>query len=210
MAEAPSSATMAQISAVDQLACNSAVSTLPAIISSASTINVLRGLRIRSATAPQAMRPITPASCDTDSATPAHRMSLVFSVKQTGVPAGGMLAGALVPGMALALGWQGALLAVAALCVACVALAQPLRAPLDADRQPGLGLALGALVAPIRMVFGHRPLMVLAAVSALFSAVQVSTTAYMVTYLNESLGMTLLAAGVVRASRCELAGVIGP
>ncbi|MBK8667721.1 MAG: MFS transporter [Burkholderiales bacterium] len=153
--------------------------------------------------------PITPASSHLLArTTPAHRMSLVFSVKQTGVPAGGMLAGALVPGMALALGWQGALLAVAALCVACVALAQPLRAPLDADRQPGLGLALGALVAPIRMVFGHRPLMVLAAVSALFSAVQVSTTAYMVTYLNESLGMTLLAAGVA-LSVSQLAGVIG-
>jgi len=63
-------------------------------------------------------------------------MSLVFSIKQTGVPAGGMLAGALVPGLLLLAGWQGALLAVAAACLACVGLAQPLRAALDAGRQP--------------------------------------------------------------------------
>ena len=45
------------------------------------------------------------------------------------------------------------------------------------------------------MVLGQPSLRALAACSFLFSAVQVSTTAYMVTYLNESLGMTLLAAG---------------
>ena len=71
MAEAPSSATMAQISAVGQPGCSSAVSTLPTIISTASSISVLRGPRPRSAAAPQAMRPTTPASCDTDKAAPA-------------------------------------------------------------------------------------------------------------------------------------------
>ena len=153
--------------------------------------------------------PITPASSHLLAlTTPAHRMSLVFSIKQTGVPAGGMLAGALVPGLALALGWQAALVVVAAVCVLCVVLAQPLRAALDADRQPHQPLALAALLAPIRMVFQHRPLVILAACSALFSAVQVSTTAYMVTYLNESLGYTLLAAGAA-LSVSQLAGVVG-
>ncbi|WP_417276298.1 hypothetical protein [Castellaniella sp.] len=32
--------------------------------------------------------------------TPAHRMSFVFSIKQTGVPLGGVLAGLVVPGLA--------------------------------------------------------------------------------------------------------------
>ena len=153
--------------------------------------------------------PITPASSHLLArTTPAHRMSLVFSIKQTGVPAGGMLAGALVPGLSLALGWQAALVAVAVVCVACALLAQPLRAVLDGDRQPGQAIALRALLAPIGLVFRHRALTVLAAVSALFSAVQVSTTAYMVAYLNETLGLTLLAAGAA-LSVSQLAGVIG-
>ena len=153
--------------------------------------------------------PITPASSHLLAlTTPAHRMSLVFSIKQTGVPAGGMLAGALVPGLSLWLGWQGTLLAVAGVCALCAALAQPLRAALDADRQPAQPLALQALFKPIGMVLGHPSLRALAACSFLFSAVQVSTTAYMVTYLNESLGMTLLAAGAA-LSVSQLAGVVG-
>ena len=153
--------------------------------------------------------PITPASSHLLAlTTPAHRMSLVFSIKQTGVPAGGMLAGALVPGLSLWLGWQGTLLAVAGVCALCAALAQPLRAALDGDRQPAQPLALQALFKPIGMVLGQPSLRALAACSFLFSAVQVSTTAYMITYLNESLGMTLLAAGAA-LSVSQLAGVVG-
>ena len=153
--------------------------------------------------------PITPASSHLLAlTTPAHRMALVFSIKQTGVPAGGMLAGALVPGLSLWLGWQGTLAVVAGVCAACAVLSQPLRAALDADRQPSQALALGALFRPVGMVLGHRSLAVLAACSVLFSAVQVSVTAYMVTYLNGSLGMTLLAAGAA-LSVSQLAGVVG-
>lgn len=153
--------------------------------------------------------PITPASSHLLAlTTPAHRMALVFSIKQTGVPAGGMLAGALVPGLSLWLGWQGTLAVVAGVCAVCAVLSQPLRAALDADRQPSQALALGALFRPVGMVLGHRSLAVLAACSFLFSAVQVSVTAYMVTYLNGSLGMTLLAAGAA-LSVSQLAGVVG-
>jgi len=53
--------------------------------------------------------PITPASSHILArTTPASRMSLVFSIKQTGVPAGAALAGAVLPAAALAFGWLGA------------------------------------------------------------------------------------------------------
>ena len=153
--------------------------------------------------------PITPASSHLLTlTTPPERMALVFSIKQTGVPVGGMLAGALVPSLLLVLGWQATLAAVALVCVLCAALAQPLRGPLDADREPAQALALRALVQPIGMVLRHKPLAVLAACSLLFSAVQVSVTAYLVTYLNESLGLSLLAAGAA-LSVSQLAGVVG-
>ena len=138
--------------------------------------------------------------------TPAHRMSLVFSIKQTGVPLGGMLAGALVPGSALAAGWQMTLVFVALACAGCALLAQPLRAPLDTDRQPGRPLVLATLFEPLRLVARHRSLTVLAAVSFLYSAVQISTTSYLVTYLHDVLSMTLLAAGAALAV-AQFAGV---
>ena len=152
--------------------------------------------------------PITPASSHLlAQTTPAHRLSLVFSIKQTGVPLGGMLAGLLVPVMLLAFGWQGTLLLVALGCVACVPLAQPLRASLDADRKPGPPLALATLLGPLRLVLGHRALVVLAACSFLFSSVQVSVTTYLVTYLHDGLALSLVAAGAA-LSVAQLAGVV--
>lgn len=47
--------------------------------------------------------------------TPSHRRGLVFSIKQTGVPLGGVLAGLALPGVAIFFGWQG-------LCIRLVVL----------------------------------------------------------------------------------------
>lgn len=153
--------------------------------------------------------PITPASSHLLAlTTPAHRMSLVFSIKQTGVPAGGMLAGVIVPGALLIVGWQATLLLMAGVCLAWAVLAQPLRAPLDADRQPSQRLVPGTLLRPVGMVLGHGTLATLAVCSFLFSAVQVSLTTYLVTYLHDTLGMTLVAAGAALAVS-QLAGVVG-
>ena len=51
--------------------------------------------------------PVTPASSHLLArTTPAAIMSLVFSIKQTGVPIGGALAGAIVPSLVLFFGWK--------------------------------------------------------------------------------------------------------
>ncbi len=153
--------------------------------------------------------PITPASSHLLAiTTPAHRMSLVFSIKQTGVPLGGVLAGAIVPSLLLLAGWQGALLASAAANLLCAVVAQPLRASLDADRDPARPLALSNLAQPIRLVLSHPALKMLAACSFVFSTAQLSLTAYAVTYLNESLAYTLIAAGLA-LSLSQMGGVIG-
>lgn len=153
--------------------------------------------------------PITPASSHLLSrSTPAHRMSLVFSVKQTGVPLGGVLAGALVPSLMLLTTWQGALLLAAVANLLCALLAQPLRQQLDADRKPGTPLALGNLTQPIRMVLGHPALKMLAACSFVFSIAQLSLTTYLVTYLNESLAYGLVAAGLA-LSIAQVGGIVG-
>lgn len=142
--------------------------------------------------------PVTPASSHLLArTTPAHRMSLVFSVKQTGVPLGGALAGAIVPSLQLVAGWQAALLAVAGACVASAVAAQSLRAQFDADRDPSRALGLGNFLQPVRMVLSERPLRMLAGCSFIFSMAQLSLTTYLVTFLTGNLGYGLVAAGAV-------------
>lgn len=153
--------------------------------------------------------PITPASSHLlAKSTPPHRLSLVFSIKQTGVPLGGVLAGAVIPGAALWMGWQGALGVAAAMNLVCILLAQPLRQRLDDDRDPARLLALSSLMRPIRLVVNYRALRLLAACSFVFSMVQVSLTTYLVSYLNVSLGYSLVAAGLA-LSITQAAGIIG-
>jgi MFS family permease len=153
--------------------------------------------------------PVTPASSHLLAlSTPANRMSLVFSLKQTGVPLGGVLAGAVIPGVLLVTGWQSALLLVALLCVLCAVMSQPLRAELDADRNPKSPLMLGSLAQPIRLVLRHRGLTTLAMCSFVFSATQLSLVTYLVTYLYDSLAYGLIAAGFA-LSVSQVAGMGG-
>jgi len=153
--------------------------------------------------------PITPASSHLLArTTPAHRMSLVFSVKQTGVPLGGALAGAMVPGLQEVAGWQTALLAVAFLCIACAVLAQSLRAAFDADRDAARPLGFGNFLAPVRLVLAEPALRMLAGCSFVFSVAQLSLTTYLVTFLTDSLAYGLVAAGAVLAI-AQVGAIVG-
>src|SRR5206468_9842874 len=87
--------------------------------------------------------PITPASSHVLVRTaPPSRMALTFSIKQTGVPAGAALAGALLPGLAVSVGWHTAFLAVAGIGVAIAIIAQLARETLDVHRVPGRALSI--------------------------------------------------------------------
>ncbi|SHH16603.1 MFS transporter [Pollutimonas bauzanensis] len=154
--------------------------------------------------------PITPASSHLlVRSTPAHRMSLVFSIKQTGVPLGGVLAGVIIPTLAELAGWQWAFVAVAIACLLCAAAIQPLCASLDADKDVKQRVSFGnGLAGPLKLVFSQRSLTVLAAVSFLFSITQLSLTTYLVTFLHEDLSMGLIVAGFTLAV-AQAAGVAG-
>jgi len=154
--------------------------------------------------------PVTPASSHLlIKTTPPERMSLVFSIKQTGVPIGGMLAGLLVPTMQILLGWQAAFILVALFCVMCALAVSPLREQLDEDRNPTVRPSLiKSLVEPIKLVWAQTSLRILAAVSFLFAITQLSLTTYLVTFLYEDLGWGLVAAGLA-LTVAQAAGVGG-
>src|SRR5690606_3072432 len=136
-------------------------------------------------------------------------MSFVFSIKQTGVPLGGVLAGVIVPSLADMAGWQIAFLVIAAATLLCAVAIQPLCAELDADKDKTQALSFGnGLVAPLRLVFSQRSLAVLAAVSFMLSITQLSLVTYMVTFLHDDLSMGLIVAGFTLAV-AQAAGVAG-
>ncbi len=153
--------------------------------------------------------PITPASSQILArTTPPEQMGLVFSIKQTGVPVGAMMAGAIVPSLMLAINWQWSMVMVALACVISALLAQPLRKESDDLRQANLPFQMGTLTQPIRMVLGHRALATMAACSFMFSMIQMSLTTYLVTYLHDDLSYGLVSAGLL-LSVTQMGGIGG-
>jgi MFS family permease len=153
--------------------------------------------------------PATPASSHILArTTPAHLTSFVFSIKQTGVPLGGVLAGALVPLFVVNFGWRGAALAVAAICLACAVLIQPARRHFDTELRRDGAVFKGSVLGPLRLVLGLPELRRLAFASFVFAAIQQSFSVFLVTYLVTGLGMPFVKAGIT-LSIAQAAGVAG-
>ena len=127
---------------------------------------------------------------------PPHLAPLVFSIKQTAVPAGVLICGFLGPAMAGALGWRGAMLATAASCVVGAAMLQPLRARFDDDRIPARRFRLSDFRSTVASVLEASDLRGLSFACFAFNGVQSVFTAYFVTYLA-ALGYELAAAGLL-------------
>jgi MFS family permease len=154
--------------------------------------------------------PITPASSHLlIKTTPPSQLSLVFSLKQTGVPLGGMIAGALVPSLDLLIGWKWTFIVAGMVCWLCAWSVQSLRTGLDDDRDPTVKPSMiTTVVQPLKLIFEHRSLKVLSFMSFLFAICQMSLMAYLVTFLFEDLGWSLVAAGVA-LTVTQAAGVGG-
>jgi len=124
---------------------------------------------------------------------------LIFSIKQTGVPAGLMLGGVLAPALVVAFDWRVALLAVAAICFSSVLLLQPLRAPFDIDREPGRPLSPADIRANLVSVLREPALRALCLAMFAFVGLQTLFTGFFVLSLVRGLGYELERAGWVFA-----------
>lgn len=132
---------------------------------------------------------------------PAGRRNLVFAVKQMGVPLGVAAAGLLLPSLAEALGWRGALLGVS-LCLGLAASSlQPWRAAYD-------GAAEAVPAQPSREVLRRAPgLRALALTGGAYALVQIALAAHMVAMLVLEFGWTPVAAGAM-VGLCQGIGAI--
>lgn len=176
--------------------CLSATARLPLLVCGAMLIGAGYG-------------PVTPASSHILSRTaPARHLSSIFSLKQTGVPLGGALAGALLPLIVLSAGWRPAALVVAFACTVLALLVQPLRASLDADRRADAAIGFGSVREPLRMIVANRAGRALALGSFVFAALQLCLVTYLVAYFTHDLGFDLLQAGLMLAV-AQGAGVVG-
>jgi nitrate/nitrite transporter NarK len=133
-------------------------------------------------------------------AAPRERLALIFSIKQTGVPIGGALAGALIPPLVLAFGWHRTLLVLAAGGALAAVVMQPVRARFDQQREPARRTSWAQIVAPVKLVAATPALRALAALSLVYAQVQLAFITYFVSFLNLELGLTLVAAGLIYAA----------
>jgi MFS family permease len=128
---------------------------------------------------------------------PPHLAPLIFSLKQTGVPAGLMLGGVLAPALVEMAGWQAAMLCIAALCAATGLALQPLRHRFDADRNPAQPLSPADIRSNVVSVLKVPALRLLCFTMFSFVGLQALFTGFFVLYLVEALGHDLAGAGFV-------------
>jgi len=158
--------------------------------------------------------PVTPGSSHLIAArTPPRRRALVFSLKQAGVPAGAMLVAAAAPAIALVGGWRAGVLAMALTAFVVAALIQPLRAPLDAGRDPRAGGAGPRALAreaagSLGLLRSDPVLRRLTVMACGYGVAQFCFLTFFVTFQVAALGTPLAEAGL-RLALAQAAGIFG-
>jgi MFS family permease len=141
--------------------------------------------------------PVTPAGSHLlHGRAPPARQALIFSLKQTGVPAGAMLVAAAAPAIAVAAGWRWGILAVAAFCWVVALAVQPWRAALDADRRPGAPIGWRGATESLGLLRTSRDLRLLTLAGAGFGIGQFCFLSFFVVQQVEALDIDPVQAGL--------------
>lgn len=146
---------------------------------------------------------------------PPGKRNLMFSIKQAGVPLGGVIAGLLVPALVALTGWRIALFVCAIIILTPTLMTWRLSASLDEtpDKKdhffhfPTLE-SLRTLTVPLASLRHNSGLMKISVVGSLFAVSQSCWFTFTVIYLVDRLDYSLALAGVVFAVM-QAGGVIG-
>ncbi|WP_051284485.1 MFS transporter [Nisaea denitrificans] len=138
--------------------------------------------------------------------TPKNR-NLVFSIRFTGVPLGGIAASTFAPAIALALDWQTSMLVTILAALTMALVMEFFRKRWDSDRSRTAPLIRSPL-ADIKAAWKLPAIRWLCFTGLFLAAIQLSLNAFAVTFLVEETGYTLVAAGLALTA-VQVAGVIG-
>jgi MFS family permease len=138
--------------------------------------------------------------------TPARVFNLVMSLRQIGVPLGGVLASLSLPPLMLVMGWREALLAELPAILLFTALLQLPRKKWDAAREPARKLVGRALLQPFALL-REAPIRRLSIASFVYSGTQLSFVAFMTVHLTTMAGFDLIHAGRALATY-QVAGAV--
>jgi predicted MFS family arabinose efflux permease len=126
--------------------------------------------------------------------TPPRVFNMVMSLRQIGVPLGGVLGSLLLPPLLLHFGWREALLAELPAVLLLAALLQIPRRTWDADPSPTRRLLGRGLLAPFALL-RDGPMLRLSVASFFYSGTQLCFIAFMTTHLTTVVGFDLITAG---------------
>jgi len=140
--------------------------------------------------------------------TPPNLRAFIFSLKQTGVPIGGAVAGAMLPALMHSLGWRPAALLCAGICIASALALQPMRIRVDRGARTAGETSGGGLFAPMRLVLSQPRLREMGLASFTYSGMQMCLGSFLVVFLHEHARFGLSSAGAA-LSTAMIAGIGG-
>lgn len=124
------------------------------------------------------------------------RRNLLFSIKQTGVPLGGVIIALTAPVLAVTVGWRWSLAMIAALGVATLLITERARVSWDSDLRPA-GSLRSAPFGGVPLVWRQKALRWVALAAVLFSSIQRILLSFTVIYLVAEGGYGLVEAGIM-------------
>ncbi len=139
---------------------------------------------------------------------PPARRNFIFSLQQTGVPIGGIVAALIAPAIALAFGWRWAMLLSAVLLAGVILLMQRGRARWDDDRDRATSVLSPQPLANVMTVWRHVPLRRMALAGGAFCWAQFCVSAYAVVVCVAVFDLNLLAAGAM-LTVVQIASAVG-
>ena len=141
---------------------------------------------------------------------PRRLANVTFSLKQSGVPVGFAICGAVLPTLALDLGWRWAAAAVGLLSIVTAIAMQPLRALYDDERSGGSARlpTLAEIFEPLQLAWRDPILRPMCFIGMLFSATQAIVVNFTVVYAVDGLQMSYVLAGALLAA-ATVAGAFG-
>jgi MFS family permease len=139
--------------------------------------------------------------------TPSQIRNFVFSIRQVGVPLGGVLGGLIVPPLVLAFDWRTAIGVQVFPALLMLVLLQLMRPTYDADRDPSYAIRARGLIGPLGLLRTMPEIRVLALASFFYAGTQLCFVAYTSVHLTGQAGFDLVGAGQMLAAY-QISGII--